>query len=241
MADLYLHDSASDFDPDADAIMAKGLFSITDSKLIVPIDDWDGLAKEVQKHPKIDRLVLHFHAFSGGMLVGGDGRELNEKSVLDLFTKAPKIATISFVGCHTGKAPTNMWTFAKIFSASSVSGFTWTVVWQWVTFNFKKGTTEKAARDLVTPFEKLAVEMLPAPKVMEATAKSGDRIVKTVAMYGSSDDSTVSTLPLSLHDRAHKPLKDAENKVIKPADAAKIERDLLTSPVPPFQNVTVSL
>ncbi len=75
---------------------------------------------------------------------------------------------------------------------------------------------------------------------MEATAKSGDRIVKTVAMYGSSDDSTVSTLPLSLHDRSHKPLKDAENKVIKPADAAKVERDLLTSPVPPFQNVTVS-
>jgi hypothetical protein len=241
MADLFLHDSASDFDPDADAILAKGLFAITDSKLVVPIDDWDGLAKEIQKHPKIDHLALHFHAFSGGMLVGGDGRELNEKSVLDLFTKPPRITKISFVGCHTGKAPTNMWTFAKIFSASSVSGFTWTVVWQWVTFTFPKGVAEKAAKDMLTPFEKLAVEMLPAPKIIEATAKSGGRTVKTVAMYGSSDDSTVSTLPLSFQDRSHKPLKDAENRVIKPTDAGKVERDLLTSPVPPFQNVTVSL
>ena len=197
MADLFLYNSASDFDADADAIMAKGLFGITDSNLIVPIDDWEGLAKEIQKHPKIDRLVLHFHAFSGGMLVGGNGRELNEKSVLDLFTKPPKITKISFVGCHTGKAPTNMWTFAKIFSASSVSGFTWTVVWQWMTFKFPKGVTEKASRDMLTPFEKLAVEMLPAPKIIEATAKSGDRIVKTVAMYGSSDDGTgVNPSPL---------------------------------------------
>jgi hypothetical protein len=241
MADLYLHDSASDFDPNAEAVIAKGLFSISDSNLIVPVDDWDDLAKEIQKHPKIDRLVLHFHAFSGGMLVGGNGRELNEKSVLDLFTKPPKVEKISFVGCHTGKAPTNMWTFAKIFSASSVSGFTWTVVWQWVNFKFPKGVTEKAARDILTPFEKLSVEMLPASKVIEATAKSGDRTANTVAMYGSSDDSTLSTLPISLQDRAHKPLKDAENRLIKPADAAKVERDLMTSPVPPFQNVTVSL
>ena len=36
MADLFLHDSASDFDPDAEAIIAKGLFGIGDSKLI-----WD--------------------------------------------------------------------------------------------------------------------------------------------------------------------------------------------------------
>ena len=241
MADLFLHDSASDFDPDAEAIIAKGLFGIGDSKLIVPVDDWDGLAKEIQKPPRIDRLVLHFHAFSGGMLVGGDGRELNEKSVIDLFTKPPKIGKVAFVGCHTGKAPTNMWTFAKIFSAASASGFTWTVVWQWVTFTFPKGVTEKAARDMLTPFEKLAVEMLPAPKIIEATAKSGDRTVKTVAMYGSNDDSGVSTLPLSFQDRSHKPLKDAENRVVKSTDAAKVERDLLTSPVPPFQNVTVSL
>ena len=94
---------------------------------------------------------------------------------------------------------------------------------------------------MLTPFEKLAVEMLPAPKIIEATAKSGGRTVKTVAMYGSNDDSGVSTLPLSFQDRSHKPLKDAENRVIKPTDAAKVERDLLTSPVPPFQNVTVSL
>jgi hypothetical protein len=240
MADLFLFDSESDFDPDADAVMAKGLFGITDKKLLVSIDDWDGLAKEIQKHPKIDHLALHFHAFSGGMLVGGDGRELNETSVIGLFTKPPKITKISFVGCHTGKAPTNMWTFAKLFSASSITGYTWTLVWQWATFTFPKGVAASQVRDRLTPFEKMAIEMLPEPKVIEAIAKSGDRIVKTVLMYGSSDDSFASTVPIPSHDRSHKPLKDAENRVIKAADAEKVERDLMNSPVPPFQNVTVT-
>ena len=60
MADLFLHDSASDFDPDAEAIIAKGLFGIGDSKLIVPVDDWDGLAKEIQKPPRSIDLYFTF-------------------------------------------------------------------------------------------------------------------------------------------------------------------------------------
>ena len=239
MADLFLHEAASGFDHDAELIVAKGLFGI-DRKLVLAIEDWDELAKEIQKHRQIDRLVLHFHAFSGGMLVGGDGRELNEQSVIKLFDNPPNVSKIAFVGCHTGKAPTNMWTFAKLFSATSASGYTWTVFWQWATFNFPKGVAAKQVSDLLTPYEKMAVDMLPAPTVVATTAKSADRTVKTVLMYGSSDDSEAKTVPITATDRYHKPLKEAEQRNITSADAPKVERELLTSPTPPFQNVTVS-
>ena len=174
------------------------------------------------------------------MLVGGDGRELNEASIIKLFNNPPKVGKIAFVGCHTGKAPTNMWTFAKLFSASSASGYTWTVFWQWATFTFPKGVAAKQVGDLLTPYEKMAVDVLPAPTVVATTAKSADRTVKTVLMYGSSDDSEAKTVPITATDRYHKPLKEAGPRNIKSADAPKVERELLTSPTPPFQNVTVS-
>jgi hypothetical protein len=49
VADLYLHDS--DFDAEQERITAKGMFGSSDKP--VPIDDWEGLAKETQKHAKI--------------------------------------------------------------------------------------------------------------------------------------------------------------------------------------------
>ena len=93
---------------------------------------------------------------------------------------------------------------------------------------------------MLTPYEKMAVDMLPAPQVVAATTRSADRSVKTVLMYGSSDDSEAKTVPLTAADRYHKPLKEAEQRNIKSADAPKVEQDLLTSPAPPFQNVIVS-
>lgn len=242
MADLWLHDDGSEFPADAEALMAKSFVGITDSRLIVPISDWNDLAKEIQKHTTIDHLGFHFHAFSGGMLVGGDGRELNEKSVTDLFKNSKtRIAKISFWGCHTGNAPTNMLDFAKIFSAKEVGGYTWTMVWQWVVWNFPRGSTQKAIRDTMAGYDKLSIEMLPAPQVMESQVKSGDRTLKTIAMYGSRDDTILKDLPIKVHDREHKGIKDAEVRNIKPADAVQVERELLTSPVPPFQRVVVNI
>jgi hypothetical protein len=117
MADLYLHDS--DFDAGQEKIIAKGMFSIAEKP--VPIDDWPGLATAIQKHTKIGHLAFSFHSFSGGMIVGSDGRELGEASVDKLFTKPPQVDRISFFGCNVGNRPVQMAAFGKLFGAKSVT------------------------------------------------------------------------------------------------------------------------
>jgi hypothetical protein len=242
MADLLLFDSGSDFDRNMDITLAKVFMGITDGRLVVAVDNWEGLAKEIMNRPRIDHLGLHFHSFSGGMLVGGDGREVSEQSVTKLFTKQTRVDKISFFGCHIGKAPTDMWTFANLFQAHEVSGYTWTIVWQPITWNFPRGTDAKGARDAMSPYKDLVIDSLPAPEIVVSWTRSQNHLHKAIVMYGSRDDSTVPNdkMPFTVADREHKALKDAEVRNIKPADTKQVQQDLILSPTPPFQKVIVN-
>jgi hypothetical protein len=139
MADLYLYDP--EFDAAQEKIIAKGMFGIADKP--VPVEDWKGLGAAIQKHGKIGHLAFSFHSFDGGMLVGGDGRELGEESVKKLFTKPPAVNKISFFGCNVGNRPVQMAAFARMFGAKSVAGFTWWMIKTPINVKLPKGVAEK--------------------------------------------------------------------------------------------------
>lgn len=239
MADLYLHDS--DFDAAQEKIIANGMFGITEKP--VPIDDWKGLAAAIQKHTKIGHLALSFHSFGGGMIVGSEGRELGEESVTKLFTKPPQVDRISFFGCNVGNRPVQMAAFGKLFAAKSVTGFTWWTIKQPVNVKLPKGVSEEKIKKALDPFVPYSVELIPAAEVLVKTHTSRkDHEINIVAVYGSPDGSTASTLPIPLGEQKNrKPWKEAVKKMIKLADAAATEKAYDASPTVAYELLTVTL
>lgn len=239
MTDLYLYDSG--FDAAHEKIIAKGMFGIADKP--VPIDDWKGLATAIQKHTKIGQLAFSFHSFDGGVLVGGDGRELGEESVRKLFTKPPKVDKISFFGCNVGNRPVQMAAFAKIFGAKTVSAFTWWMIKTPINIKLPKGVSEKKIKDALEPLAPYSVELIPAANVLVKVYTSRkDHAVNIVAVYGSPDGSFASTIPIPFGEQKNrKPWKEAVKKEIKAADAATTEKDYQASPVVAFELLTVAL
>ncbi|MGH6960988.1 MAG: hypothetical protein ACREE7_10930, partial [Dongiaceae bacterium] len=209
----------------------------------VPIGDWKGLATAIQKHAKLGHLAFSFHSFDGGMLVGGDGRELGEESVKKLFTKPPKVDKISFFGCNVGNRPVQMAAFGKIFSAKTVTGFTWWVIRQLVNIKLPKGVSEKQIKAVLEPLAPFSVELIPAANVLVKLYTSRkDHAVTIVAVLGSPDGSFASTIPIPIPERKnHKPWKEAVKKEIKAAAAATTEKDYQSSPVVAFELLTVAL
>jgi hypothetical protein len=239
MADLYLHDT--DFDAGQEKIIANGMFGIAGKP--VPIDDWAGLATVIQKHTKIGHLAFSFHSFDGGMIVGGEGRELGEASVVKLFTKPPQVGKISFFGCNVGNRPVQMAAFGKMFSAKSVSGFTWWTIKTPINVKLPKGVAEKDIKAALDPFVPYSVELIPAANVLFKTQTSRkDHEINLVAVYGSPDGSFASAIPIPLGEQKNrKPWKNAVKKTIKLADAASIEKAYQASPVVAYELLTVTL
>lgn len=239
MADLYLHDS--DFDAGQEKIIANGMYGITDKP--VPIDDWPALAAAIQNQTRIGHLAFSFHSFPGGMIVGSDGRELGEASVVKLFTKPPQVDKISFFGCNVGNRPVQMAAFAKMFGAKSVSGFTWWMIKTPINVKLPKGVDEKRIKAVLDPFVPYSVELIPAANVLVKTHISRkDHEINLVAVYGSPDGSFASTIPIPLGEQKNRrPWKDAIRKTIKAADAAATEKAYQASPVVGFELLTVTL
>ena len=239
MADLYLYDS--EFDAGREKIIAKGMFGITDKP--VPIDDWAGLGAAIQKHTKIGHLAFSFHSFDGGMIVGGEGRELGEASVVKLFTKPPQVGKISFFGCNVGNRPVQMAAFGKLFGAKSVAGFTWWTIKTPINVKLPKGVEEKKIKAALDPLIPYSVELIPAANVLVKTHTSRkDHEIDLVAVYGSPDGSFASAIPIPLGEQKNrKPWKDAAKKTIKRADAAATEKAYQGSPVVAYELLTVTL
>ncbi|MPZ34451.1 MAG: hypothetical protein GEV13_26280 [Rhodospirillales bacterium] len=239
MADLHLYDS--EFDAGQEKIIAKGMFGIAEKP--VPIDDWKDLAAAIQKHTKIGHLACSFHSFGGGMIVGSEGRELGEESVAKLFTKPLQVDKISFFGCNVGNRPVQMAAFGKIFGAKSVAGFTWWMIKTPINVKLPKGVSEKKIKEALDPFAPYSVELIPAANVLVKTHTSRkDHEINLVAVYGSPDGSTASTLPIPLGEQKNrKPWKEAVKKTIKLADAAATEKAYDASPIVAFELLTVTL
>jgi hypothetical protein len=239
MADLYLYDP--EFNLAHEKIIAKGMFGIDERP--VEVDDWKALGTAIQKHGAIGHLAFSFHSFDGGMLVGGEGRELGEESVRKLFTKPPKVDKISFFGCNVGNRPVQMAAFGKLFGARSVAGFTWWMIKTPIEVNLPKGVAEKKIKDALDPLAPYSVELIPAANVLVKVHTSRkDHLVRLVAVYGSPDGAFASTIPIPFGEQKNrKPWKEAARKTIKAADAAATEKAYQSSPVVAFELLTVSL
>jgi hypothetical protein len=238
MVDLYLHDPG--FDATEEKAMARGMFGVTDE--LMAVQDWMGLAAAIMRHGKIGRLVFSFHSFDGGMIVGGNGKQLGEAAVKALFTKPTQVDTIAFGGCNVGNRPSQMLAFAKIFGAKMVSGYTWSMVKQTVRVRFPKGTTEAKIKGTLDPLAPYSVDMLPAANLVKTQALRKDHEAKLVCCYGSIDGSTTSMIPIPFGEqRGRKPWKDAKEKMIRAVEAEKTEREYQASPVVAFECVRVTL
>lgn len=239
MADLYLYDP--EFDAGHEKIIAKGMFGIGDKP--VAVDDWKGLATALQKHAKLGHVAFSFHSFDGGMIVGGDARQLGEESVKKLFTKPPKAEKISFFGCNVGNRPVQMAAFATLFGAKTISAFTWWTIKTPISVKLPKGVAEKKIKDALEPFAPYSVELIPAANMLVKTYTSRkDHEVTLIAVYGSPDGSFASTIPVPFGEQKNrKPWKEAVKKSIKTADAAATETAYQSSPVVAFEFLTVTL
>jgi hypothetical protein len=238
MADLYLYDS--EFDASTEQTIAQQGYGIADKP--IPTRDWKSLAETIMKQTKVGQLVLSFHSFDGGMVVGGNARTLSEESVTKLFTKRPTINKIAFAGCNVGNRPAEMAAFARMFGAKSVSGYTWSTVKQTLKIKLPKGTTEEAAKKVLDPLEQYVVGVLPAAKVVATqTHKSRkDYEVNLVILYGSDDGSTASAIPIPEREsKNRKPWKKAAKTEIPATQAKKAEQAYQSSPVVAFELVTV--
>jgi hypothetical protein len=242
MADLFLYDSDDgSFDPANEAIIATGMTGITTKPK--GVDSWDALAKAILAESAIGHLVLHFHGNDGQLQAGGDMRFLDEKSVTGLFTAAtrvPKVNKITFLGCNVGNLPHRMATFAKLFGAKQVSGYTWYTVNQAVTIKFPKGTDEAAARKAMAPFTDYSAAPLPDPMAVEKVhTKKGAYELRILVFYGSQAGSFASAIPIPFGEsKTRKPRKDAALTTLTEKQAAGLAGTV--NPVPGFEFVTVT-
>ena len=176
------------------------------------------------------------------MTVGGDERDLNQKPVTSHFDKTPKAEQIYFVNCRVGLGPARMRDFAKLFGAGSVSGYTWWLVKQVFTVKIPKGAKEEVIKMAPDPFSPYTVEMFPIANILKSQTQGTVRDVIIVALYGSSDQSPASTVPIPfVGSKNHKAWTQATKRNIAATDAAAAGEDYEANPVPDFEQVTVTL
>ncbi len=226
-------------------ILAKEIFK-AGRKNMVSVASWDDLATAIKRHTSIDHLILSFHGYEGGLIVGGDSRYVDEANVLKLFQSksggsVPTINKISFVGCNVGGRPAKMATFARLFSANTVSGYTWYMVRQEITLDLPRGNSVADIKNILKPYADFVRPKLN-PSAMAAATRSRDKKFKLLLMYGASTYSTIDKFPLdSRKKRNFKPVGEARQTSIAASKAKQAEADYDASPVTPFEKVIVTL
>ncbi len=239
MANLFVYDP--EFNDLTEKSLAKGLFGI-DRDSVVAADSWNNLAAEIRKRPVIDHLVFGFHGTDSGMAVGGDNRNLDDKSVTTLFAQTSRVGKVSFANCRVGNGPAKMRDFAKLFGAQSVTGYTWWLVTQVLTFKFPKGSEEPAIKAALAPLQGFTVEVLPTPSILKAQTRGAPRELKIVTLYGSADAQPASKFPFTMTDaRTHKAYTLATKKSLTAAQVDDAQRVYDRTPLPDFELVTVTL
>lgn len=216
--------------------MAREMFKISGAKAMKAVKSWDALAAAIRGHSSIGRLVLSFHGYGGGLIVGNHARDLDQASVRSLFTKggaATQIGEIAFMGCNIGSRPAKLAAFGKMFGAKKVSGYTWFLVHQRVTVR-PGGSDDAAIRKALEPYRKFILPPLGKARLTPNATSN------FLVIYGASAYETAK-FPLSFGDaRKFKPLSEAGERTITGKDAVAVEKELEASPVSPFQRIVVS-
>lgn len=240
---LYLFDAKSKV-PGED-LLAREIFK-TSRKNMVGVGSWDDFANVVNGYSSIEHLVLSFHGYEGGLNIGNNLRDVDEKSVIGLFapktgSDAPSIDKISFVGCNVGGRPAKMATFANLFGAKTVSGYTWYIGRQEITFELPPGNTASEITKTLKPYSSF-VRPKPNASAMAAATRRKKKVIKLLIMYGAKSYSTIDSFPLdSRKKRVFKPIDEAAQTTVTVSNAKKLETEIDESPVTSFQKVTVKL
>jgi hypothetical protein len=239
---LYLYDS--DLDVEVEKKVCIYLFNIADIKTMKAIKSWEDLAKTILSYSEIGQLVLSFHSYDGGIIVGVKGKNLDE--VGSLFAKkrgepAPtKVREINFFGCNVASGPTRLAAFAKLFRAKKVSGYTWSVGTQALSVNFDKGTDEETVRKTLAGYLKFIIGTLPDAKSVAASCRSRKVKLQFVVAYGSKDGSAAAFPLKPGKEREFKPLSEAKRRVVSARTVDTLEQEYIDSPSPSFEHVTVT-
>jgi hypothetical protein len=238
VGNLFLYDS--DFKVSEELMFAQWMKT---PEKPVPVDDWGGLATAIMGQSRIDKLVLHFHSYDGGLLVGSENKTLDEPSVAALFTKkgakVPQIDSIAFIGCNLGGRPAAVLAFADLFKTKVTTGYTWFIVHQLFTIHFKKGMDEADVKKALDPFAPYAINTLPAAPVLAKVLLSRDVDQDVFVLYGSRDESFTDIPIAAGKQRTHKPWTQAEPVTILANEARKKEDAFQADPVLPFWLVTI--
>ncbi|WP_419656865.1 uncharacterized protein Dvar_59910 [Desulfosarcina variabilis str. Montpellier] len=244
IAELFLYDS--DMDRRVQLKIAKGKYNISNPKSVVPINSWKALAKKMLSFSRIDHLVLSFHAYSGGMLIGIEAKDLDAKSVKKLFTNkkgivTTKIEKIDIDGCNVAENPTRMARFAKWFAARQISAYTWSLVFQRIKIKFSKGNDEGEIKKILAPYRKFIISNLPKAATLAHRCKSGSLRIAFVIAYGS-EDGTHATFPIpSRQEKYIKPLSSARERSINLPDVTSLQKEYDDSVIQSFEHVTIKL
>jgi hypothetical protein len=133
------------------------------------------LAKEITSRKQIERLILFYHGYPGGIILDDYGVSLSDKVLADAFAKSTtKIEHIGFEGCWVGEAPDEMAAFGRLFGNADVSGFTWTTWTGEITVDIPKGVTPDGMSKVLKPFEPWLMPGSPTIAQLASMSRSAD-------------------------------------------------------------------
>ncbi len=242
-AELFIYDS--DLDKDIQWVIAQKRYNISSRKNMFAVKSWKALSKNVLQYKKIGHLVLSFHSYGGGLIIGGNVRDLDEKSVKKLFTNPSNVTTtqvdkISFDGCNVANKPRRLANFAKWFGAKSVSGYTWFIVVQKYSIEIPKGNDASSIRKDLAHYRKYVISTLPDATALSNRCRTQTIKVPFILSYGSEDGRTVQ-FPLRPRDqRTIKALDEAAKRNIAAAGVNQLQKEYDDAVIQAFEQVTIT-
>ena len=237
---LYLYDQESD--RQSELLIAKYRYNITKDARVKPVKDLRDLAAKINSEQQIGHLVLSFHGFGGGIIVGKHAYNLDDSKVKSTLTSTrrgsvPSVERINFFGCNIGLKPSRLKSFAGIYGARRASAYTWFIVHQKISLTIPKGNTVQDVEKTLENYEAYILGT-PDPAGLAARAGAKDAQVPLILVYGSKDGSTAK-FPIGFgQKRNFQPLSQAKKTEIKAANVAKADTEY-DAPVVFFEYVTV--
>ncbi len=137
---------------------------------VVVADSWKALAKKLARYSHINTLLLYYHGIPGELIIGGVGKDLS--TVGSVFgRKRPRIESIDSMACNVANQPKKMIPFAKLFGATTISGWNHYSVTQLVVQTVPKNVDVAALRAIM---QKHAAYWVPrTPTAAQMAARPG--------------------------------------------------------------------
>ena len=243
ISELFLYDA--DMDQKIQAVIAKQRYNVSDLKYMSPVKSWNALANKILSYKAIDHLILSFHSYSGGLMIGNVLRDLDQNNVKSLFTdKSDVVPTqaikISIDGCNVAKSPRRMASFAQWFKAESISGYTWFVAVQQASIKIPKGMDEASIKNDLAPYKNYIISALPDSLALARRCRTSAITQGFVISYGSEDGSAAKFPLESGQERKFKPLSSAQERTIRAGEVDNLQQEYDLTVSQAFEHVTIT-